>query len=255
VDRNLISSLAHRWHPIAAPLSDGSVRTLLERSGIRPGERVLDLGCGHGAWLVRLLEGHPGVTAVGVDRSAVALATAREASSSAGVADRVQWVEADAAAWAGDRFDLVLCVGASHAFGGLAGALAAMRRHVVPGGRVLLGDGIWDVPPGPRALAALEAAADDFPDAAGLLSAAREQGLEPSYGHLSTQGEWDEYEWSWTGALIQWALTEAATAPEREELLQVAAEHRTAWLEGYRGVLGFATVVLHDVAAGEVTAP
>jgi hypothetical protein len=47
----------------------------------------------------------------------------------------------------------------------------------------------------------------------------------------------------------QWALTEATTAAQRQEVLRIAAEHRTAWLEGYRGELGFATVVLHDVAA------
>jgi SAM-dependent methyltransferase len=246
VDRDLISSVAHRWHPIAAPLSSGSVRTLIQRAGVRPGDSLLDLGCGQGAWLACLLEQHPGVTAVGVDRSTVALGTARTWSS--GVADRVEWVEADAAAWRGERFDLVLCVGASHVFGGLTDMLPALRRHLVPGGTVIVGDTIWDVPPSPRALEALEATADDFPDAAGLLAAARDHGLEPSYGHISTLAEWDEYEWSWTGSLTQWALTQAPAA-QRHEALRIAADHRTAWLDGYRGELGFATVVFHDVAA------
>jgi len=251
VDRDLISSVAHRWHPIAAPLSSSSLSTLMQRAGVRPRDRLLDLGCGQGAWLACLLDQHPDVTAVGVDRSAVALATAR--ASSPGLADRVEWVEADAAAWRGERFDVVLCVGASHVFGGLAGMLAALRRHVVPGGTVVVGDTIWDVPPSPRALEALQASADEFPDGAGLLAAAREHGLEASYGHISTLAEWDEYEWSWTGSLTQWALTEALPA-QRQEALRIAEEHRTAWLTGYRGVLGFATVVLHDVAAGSVTA-
>jgi SAM-dependent methyltransferase len=246
VDRDLISSVAHRWHPIAAPLSSSSVSTLIQRAGVRPGDRLLDLGCGQGAWLACLLEQHPGVTAVGVDRSAVALGTARAWSSV--LAERVEWVEADAAAWRGERFDMVLCVGASHVFGGLTGMLPALRRHLVPGGTVIVGDTVWDVPPSPRALEALEATADDFPDAAGLLAAARDQGLEPSYGHFSTLAEWDEYEWSWTGSLTQWALTEAP-ATQRHEVLRIAADHRTAWLDGYRGELGFVTVVLHDVAA------
>jgi SAM-dependent methyltransferase len=248
VDRDRISSVAHRWHPIAAPLSNSSVSTLIRRAGFRPGDRVLDLGCGQGAWLVCLLEQHPGVTAVGVDRSAAALATAR-VSSAHRLVDRVTWVEADAAAWRGDRFDVVLCVGASHVFGGLTGTLAALRQHLVPGGRVILGDTIWDVPPSPRALEALQAGAGDFTDVAGLLATGREQGFEPSYGHISTLAEWDEYEWSWTGSLTQWALAEATTADQRREVLRIAAEHRSAWLDGYRGELGFATVVFHDVAA------
>lgn len=253
MDRNLVSSVAHRWHPIAAPLSDSSVGTLIHRSGVRPGNRVLDLGCGLGAWPVRLLEDTAGTSAVGVDRSPAALAAARARSAHLG--DRVQWIEADAAAWVGDRFDVVLCVGASHALGGLTGTLAAVRQHLVPGGRAIVGDGIWDVPPSARALAALDAGEDDFPDVAGFVAAAREQEFEPSYGHVSTLDEWDEYEWSWTGSLTQWALAEAPTSAERQEALRVAGEHRTAWLDGYRGVLGFATVVLHDVAAGEVTPP
>jgi SAM-dependent methyltransferase len=161
----------------------------------------------------------------------------------------VTWVEADAAAWRGDRFDVVLCVGASHVFGGLTGTLAALRQHLAPGGRVILGDTIWDVPPSPRALDALQASAGDFTDVAGLLAAGREQGFEPSYGHISTLAEWDEYEWAWTGSLTQWALAEATTADQRREVLRIAAEHRSAWLDGYRGELGFATVVFHDVAA------
>jgi hypothetical protein len=30
--------------------------------------------------------------------------------------------------------------------------------------------------------------------------------------------------------------------------LQLARDHRRGWLEGYRGQLGFVTVVLHDLA-------
>jgi SAM-dependent methyltransferase len=254
MDRDLISAVAHRWHPIAAPVSTTSVSTLIDRAGIRGGDRVLDLGCGQGAWLVTLLEQHPGATGIGVDRSAAALAVAR-AAASGDVADRVEWVEADAAAWRGGRFDVVLCVGATHAFGGLAGTLAAMREHLVPGGRVLLGAPTWDAPPSSAALDALDVRADDFTTSSGLIAAARDQEFEPSYGHISTMDEWDEYEWSWTGSLTQWALTGAATSEQRTEALGVAAEHRTAWLDGYRGQLGFTTVILHDVAAPWEAAP
>ena len=55
--------------------------------------------------------------------------------------------------------------------------------------------------------------------------------------------------------MTQWALADATSATERQEALQVAAEHRTAWLDGYRGELGFVTVVLHDISAGGITPP
>ncbi|GAA3099944.1 hypothetical protein GCM10010464_74320 [Pseudonocardia yunnanensis] len=57
VNRERISRLAHADHPIASPLDDDSVRRLLEQ-GIRPdAERVLDLGCGGGEWLLRATAG------------------------------------------------------------------------------------------------------------------------------------------------------------------------------------------------------
>ena len=42
-----------------------------------------------------------------------------------GVTEQVTWANADAATWSGCGYDAVLCIGASHVFGGLSGTLAA----------------------------------------------------------------------------------------------------------------------------------
>ncbi|SFK88930.1 SAM-dependent methyltransferase [Geodermatophilus ruber] len=245
MDRALTSAVAHRWHPVAAPVSDGAVGLLLDRLAPPEGGRVLDLGCGFGEWLLRLLEVHPTVTGVGVDRSAPALAEARERAERRGLAGRVEFVEGDAAAHDSGRFDVVLCVGASHVFGGPAGTLSALRGHLRPDGRVLFGDGFWERGPSPEALAGLGAEPGELPDLPGLMAEAARQGYEPGYGHLSTLAEWDEYEWCWTGALTGWALADAPTDADRAQALEAARTHRRQWLAGYRGELGFLTVVLH----------
>jgi hypothetical protein len=77
---------------------------------------------------------------------------------------------------------------------------------------------------------------------------ARPPGRLTGHGHRHL-AHVDVYEWSWTGSLTQWAPAEATAADQRREVLRIDAEHRTAWLDGYRGQLGFATVVFHDVAA------
>ncbi len=64
------------------------------------------------------------------------------------------------------------------------------------------------------------------------------------HGHVSSLEEWDEYEWSWTGSLADWALEPGRDPADRDQALAAAADHRDAWLDGYRGVLGFATLVL-----------
>jgi SAM-dependent methyltransferase len=247
VDRALVSAIAHRWHPIAAPVSDDDLRLLVQRLELPPHARVLDLGCGFGEWLFAAVEGTPGVTGVGVDTSGPALAEARQRAATRGLSERVTFEQADADAWTGNGFDAVLCIGATHAFGGVAPTLAAVRRHLRPGGRVLLGDGYWEGTPSATALQALDAEPGELPGIGELVTAVQQAGFEPGYGHLSTAAEWDHYEWCWTGSLSAWALTEAAQE-DGDAALGIAREHRRQYLEGYRGELGFATLVLHDTA-------
>jgi cyclopropane fatty-acyl-phospholipid synthase-like methyltransferase len=125
------------------------------------GGRAVDLGCGEGEWLQELLLAQPGLAGVGIDHMLPDAAAERTAQR--GLADRVRWIETDAATWSGGLFDVVLCVGASHAFGRLENMLAAVRRHLRPGGQALVGDTIWEGAPSASALAALEASPDDFP--------------------------------------------------------------------------------------------
>ena len=82
----------------------------------------------------------------------------------------------------------------------------------------------------PAAACALDATAEDFHDLAGLVALALKHGYEPVHGHVSTLEEWDEYEWSWTGSLTDWALDRGRDPGDREEALAAAAEHRDAWL-------------------------
>ncbi|MNW63794.1 hypothetical protein D3C74_420260 [compost metagenome] len=126
--------------------------------------------------------------------------------------------------------------------------LAAVRRRLRPGGQALIGDSIWEGAPSASALAALEVSVDAYPDLAGFVQAIHEHGFEPSYGHVSTLAEWDDYQFSWTGSLVDWAVRGAPTTEDRDQVLAAARENRNAWLSGARRELGFATFVLHDIA-------
>ncbi|GAA1981831.1 SAM-dependent methyltransferase [Kitasatospora viridis] len=243
--RARLSRIAHRHHPISAPLSDESVAVLLGRAIVTGRERVLDLGCGEAAWLLRALAAHPELTADGVDTDAGSLTLAREAAERLGVVRRLGLHHRPAAEFAGPhQYDLVLCVGATHAFDGLLPALAAARRHLAPGGRVLVGEGYWQREPDRAALDGFGGAArEDFDELPALVDRLLADGWTPTAGHQSTQAELDDYEWCWTGSLADWALDHPSDplAPHATEL---ARDHRAGWLHGYRGAFGFVTLLL-----------
>lgn len=236
----MISRLAHATHPVAAPLDDESVRRLLLAALDRGGERVLDLGCGGGAWLLRALTADPGLTAEGVDISAGALAEARAEAAALGLTQRLTLHQRDAREFtAGHRFDAVFSVGASHAFGGLLPTLDAAARQLAPGGRVLVGDCFWESEPSPAARELL----GEYLDLAGTVERVVAHGWTPVFGHVSTRRELDDYEWHWTGALAAWALDRPGD-PDSAEALAVADRHRVQWLRDYRSSFGFVTLVL-----------
>ncbi|MFF7995373.1 SAM-dependent methyltransferase [Kitasatospora xanthocidica] len=245
MDRQQISRLAHAHHPIAAPLADESVARLLDRATAgREEGRALDLGCGEGAWLLRALAPRPGWQAVGVDLDARALTLARETATALGVERRIGLHHQDATEFTTKQpFDLVLCVGSTHAFGGLLPTLAAARELLAPGGRLLLGDGFWQREPSQAALDGLGAAREDYADLATTTDRVMAEGWTPVSGYVSTEHEWDDYEFAWTGTLAEWAL-DHPDHPDAAAAREAADRHRTEWLHGYRGTFGFVTYLL-----------
>ena len=243
VDRRL-SSIAHAHHPIAAPILGVNVNRLLRRTDRQPAARILDLGCGSGAWALQALAHLPDGHADGVDIDRYGLERAATAATERGLADRLTLHERDARTYVPDGdYDLVLCVGSTHAFGGFTETLELAGRHVHPDGVLLVGEGFWEVPPTAEALAALDVKPEDFAGMAELVETAERAGWTPVYAHVSDTAEWDNYEWSWTGSLTEWALDNPGH-PDAPGALALAREHRDQWLRGYRKVLGFVTLVL-----------
>ncbi|MDF2846951.1 MAG: SAM-dependent methyltransferase [Oerskovia sp.] len=254
MERSTLFRLAHSEHPIASPLSDARVEGLLDRT--TGGRRsVLDLGCGDGTWLLRALSHEPGLTAVGVDTSDVGFEETLAEAAAAGVADRLTLVQGDVREYVSEApFDAVLSVGAAYAFGGLGPTLEAARGHLAADGLLLLGDCFWPAPPTATVLDGLGGlSADEYLDLPGTVDLVTRHGWATVHGHVSTQEEWDDYEWAWTGTPARWAV-ENPDHSDAHEVLSAVEKHRDGWLQGYRGGLGFVTLVLHPGRAA-VTGP
>ena len=246
MNRDRLSAIAHRNHPVAAPLSDAAVESLLQRVAAREPRRILDVGCGSAQWLVRLLELVPSAAGVGVDLSTDATTAAMALAESRGVTDRIEIRCQDAGQIGEEQYDALLCIGSTHALGGLQPTLQALHARAADGGTMLVGDGFWEQPPQQAALDSLGATTDEFPSYAELAAIVESSGWAPLHIHVSTPAEWDDYEWSWVSTLAGWARRHPQD-PDAADATAFARQHQEQWLSGYRGTLGFATVVAEKI--------
>lgn len=108
----------------------------VEAAGLVPGT-ALDAGCGHGSEALWLAAHGWQVTAV--DFSASALAHARASAEVAGVAQRIEWVEADLGNWTPQPsvYDLIVCLYV-HIAGPVGEMVRRMAGGVAAGGTMLM---------------------------------------------------------------------------------------------------------------------
>ncbi|WP_409057415.1 SAM-dependent methyltransferase [Streptomyces sp. SYP-A7185] len=238
------------------PLSEARAARIVERTapGAAAGS-VLDLGCGWGELLLRVLEAAPGATGVGVDLSADDLARGRAAAEERGLAERVSFVEESATDTTRGPADLVLCLGASHALssteppGHTEAALRALRGLVNPGGRVVLGEGFWQRTPTADELSGM------WPDAhvgehlylGDLVDAAIAAGFRPVWVETASAEEWEEFESGYRADVEEW-LAAHPGHPLAAETREKVDRQRSSWLRGYRQALGIAYLTLMPVA-------
>lgn len=239
------------------PLSEDRVARMIRRivdHAPAPPATVLDIGCGWGEFMLRLLEAAPGATGVGLDLNEDDLARGRANAEARGLSGRVRFVQESAAGITRDPADVVLCLGASHALSDArppehtTAALHALRRLVAPGGRVVLGEGFWQRPPGAEELSAMwpEASASEFLPLAGLVDLAVAAGFRPSWIETASPDEWEHFESAYQSDVEEW-LAAHPDHPLAEETRERVDSHRGTWLRGYHGVMGLAYLTLVPV--------
>lgn len=113
-------ALVNRWDPT-------HLRKVDELLTLRPGDRVLEVGCGSGHLTKRLAE--RGIDIIGVDANP-------EAALVAGT-ERVRVMRAEQLDFADDSFDHIISIHALEHLPALEQALVEMGRVLRPGGRAL----------------------------------------------------------------------------------------------------------------------
>lgn len=225
-----------------APLSTARADRLATALAARRPRTILDVGCGWGELLLRVVGRADGATGTGIDVDGRALERGRQNASARGLGERVQFLEG-AAPTDAEPADLVICIGADHAYGTQREALHALSRLARAGGYALFGTGFWETAPSPQQAAAVDLTPEALLSLDALVDSAVEAGFRPLRIETANRDEWDAFE---SGYLADWEewLHANRRHPAAAEIAERANGHRRSWLAGYRNVLGFAYLTL-----------
>lgn len=199
MDRDRFSFIAHSGVSHCNPISWAKAERVIDLMALRPGDRVLDIGCGKAELLIRLAE-RWGTSGVGVDQSERFTAEGRRQAEKRGVARLVSIHTEDAGPFIQANpgpYRAAACVGSTHAIGGLGPAVKKMKELVGPGGLVVVAEGYWRAAPPAEYLAALGAEESDYLTHAGNIDVLIRAGLNPLHACTASVDDWDEYEWAY----------------------------------------------------------
>jgi len=239
MDKWLYYDATHSAHVFCNPTDAATADELGRVIGLAPGQRILDIACGHAEFLVRWAEQH-GIAGVGVDISSFALARAEERRAARVPDADLRFVNQDAATFTTEeRFDVVTCIGASWIWNGWAGTLAALRKFVRPGGIIVTGEPFWKEDPPIEYLEAEGLKPDEFPTLAEYHSHAVASGLTLLWMTESSLTAWDRYE-TLQGANVDRFAREHPDHPDLDEIRRMRAKSDSIYFRWGRDHCGFA---------------
>ncbi|HEY3557150.1 MAG TPA: class I SAM-dependent methyltransferase [Kribbella sp.] len=214
---------------------------------------VVDVGCGWAELLLRVVAAAPDSTGIGIDLDSEAIKQGRQLAADRGLSSRVTLLDADASDALPEQADAIICVGATHAWAPpvepdeplhYERALRRMRSLMPRGSRLVYGEGIWSRTPTPAAVAALGGRDDEMITLAELVEVATGAGYAVIGAHEASTDEWDEFESGYNACYARWLAAHPADHEDAAEVVKRARAQQTAYLAGYRNILGLAYLEL-----------
>jgi ubiquinone/menaquinone biosynthesis C-methylase UbiE len=226
-----------------SPISPEKADRIIQLLDISNDDRVLDVGCGNGEFLIRLIEA-TAAHGLGIDINSELISAARKnaASRISNTSCEFRMADIQKEALEDGSFDLAICMGSTHAFGNgqaaYPNAIRQLSQLVCPGGCLLIGEGYWKQAPTPAYLKLIGEPVGIYHDHMTNITFAEQQELVPLYAAVSNDDEWDHFEWSHRMRIER----EAATYPNDPTVVEKLKRSRE-WRDGYlrwgRSTMGF----------------
>jgi SAM-dependent methyltransferase len=225
-------------HEIQNPTSAEKIRLLGERLALGPESHVLDLASGRGGPAL-ILAVTFGCRLTCVERSPEFLAAARERVAAAGLEERIELVESDAASFELGRYDAALCLGATFVYDGL---VPTLERLSAAAPLVAVGEPYWRTWPLPLEAEPERLGSEDWLPLAATLERAESTGVRVVSLIASSQDDWDRYESLHWQTLDRWLMANP-DHPQAEEFRARGAAQRGRYLRWERAAIGWAILV------------
>ena len=242
MDRNRFSAIAHRNHAFSNPINEAKIMKMIDMVLLKSEDKVIDIGAGKCELLIRLVEKY-NISGTAIELYGGAIEEAKKNAGGRIPEGSIEFIIDDANVaiekFEQDEFDLGICIGSTHALGGLDTTLKKMRRLVNKSGYILIGEGYWKQRPSHDYLQALGGAKEaDLKYHDENVRVAEELGLVPLWSYVANEDDWDEYEWLYSSSIENYCH-ENPNDPDRVAMLERIRAWRRTYLQWGRDTLGF----------------
>ena len=223
--------ITHKKHVVLNPMSIDKLDGLFSLLNLKSGSQVLDIACGKGEFLIRLVELF-NISGTGVDISPYFLKDCKEKKNERVPSSDIKFLEMDGAKYRpkiNELFDLTMCIGASFIYNGFIGTINELKKMTKPSGMIILGEPYWLKEPDEEYLKMSEIKKEDYNSHYGNIDIGEKEGLKCIYTLVSNHDDWDHYE-----TLQWWSAYDYITVnpddPDNSELLNEIEKAKMQYL-------------------------
>lgn len=236
--------ITHKKHIFLNPISEAKIDGLFSLLNLKPGSKVLDIACGKGEFLIRLVELF-NISGTGVDISPYFLKDCKEKKNERVPNSDIEFLEIDGTKYSpkiNELFDLTMCIGASFIYDGFIGTINALKKMTKTSGMIILGEPYWLKEPDEEYLKMSGIKKEEYNSHYGNIDIGEKEGLKCIYTLVSNHDDWDHYE-----TLQWWSAYDYITVnnddPDNSELLNEIEKAKMQYLLYGRDTLGWAIYV------------
>jgi SAM-dependent methyltransferase len=241
MDRWKYYDIIHQRHVVMNPVDETRLEHLYDLLELKPNATVIDIGCGKGEMLIRLVEKYD-IRGLGIDKSPYCVREAEKRKRQRIPRVDLKFLEMDGVQYkpeSGESLDLAMCVGATWIYGGYRNTVKALGGMTRPSGFVMVGEPFWRTNPPQEYLQSEGLSADSFDTHHGNVTTGESEGLRLVYTLVSSEKDWDRSEGLHWYTAAEYALTHPKD-PDLEDLLGRDSKEKESYLRWGREVLGWA---------------